>query len=461
MPKRNGTQWRALLENGLKVSIIGCGYVGLVTGVCLADKGHHVVCVDIDAGKVDRINHAIAPIHEIGLPELLTKNIGKNFSATTDFDSAVRNSEITLIAVGTPFDGKEIDLTFVKKTAEQIGLVLKTKNAYHVVVVKSTCVPGTTDEVVGPIVAAASGKILGEDFGLGMNPEFLSEGEAIRDFTNPDRIVLGGVDDRTIKQMAKLYTAFEGVPVLKTNNKTAEMIKYTSNAMLATCISFANEIGNLCTAVGGVDALDVMRANHINYYLSKRLPDGTMFKAPLASFFEAGCGFGGSCLPKDVKALIAHGEKFDQPMPVLHAVIDTNRKQPGQMLALLRKAVPDLSGKPVAVLGLAFKPDTDDLRESPAFPIIELLLREGANVKAYDPQGNEGAKKQLAEKPVTIVDSMKDCVEGAVAVVIVTRWAEFKKLPALLRKTNPSAVIIDGRRMLEKDSFPNYSGIGL
>jgi UDPglucose 6-dehydrogenase/GDP-mannose 6-dehydrogenase len=204
-----------------------------------------------------------------------------------------------------------------------------------------------------------------------------------------------------------------------------------------------------------------MRANHINYYLSKRLPDGTIFKAPLASFFEAGCGFGGSCLPKDVKALIAHGEHLDQPMPVLQAVIDTNRKQPGRVLDLLRKELPDLKDKTVAVLGLAFKPETDDLRESPAFPIIELLLREGANVKAYDPQGNAGARKQLAEKPVAIVDSMKECVAGAAAVVIVTRWAEFKELPALLKKTNSSALIVDGRRMLDKDVYPHYTGIGL
>jgi UDPglucose 6-dehydrogenase/GDP-mannose 6-dehydrogenase len=277
---------------------------------------------------------------------------------------------------------------------------------------------------------------------------------------NPDRIVLGGVDERTTSKMAELYTAFAGVPVLTTNNKTAEMIKYTSNAMLATCISFANEIGNLCSALGGVDALEVMRANHINYYLSKRLPDGTIFKAPLASFFEAGCGYGGSCLPKDTKALVAHGEKFDQPMPLLHAVIDTNRKQPGQVLALLRKQLPDLAGKTVAVLGLAFKPNTDDLRESPAFPIIELLLREEAIVKAYDPQGGPGAKKVLGDR-VAIVDSMKDCIDGAAAVVIVTRWDEFKQLPALLNQLNPLAVIVDGRRMLDKTSFPNYTGIGL
>jgi UDPglucose 6-dehydrogenase/GDP-mannose 6-dehydrogenase len=444
----------------MDVSIIGCGYVGLVTGVCLADKGHRVVCVDIDQTKVDRINNAVAPIHEAGLPELLKKNVGNGFSATTDFDSAVRNSDITLIAVGTPFDGKEIDLTYVRKTAEQIGEVLKTKNAYHVVVVKSTCVPGTTDDVVGPTVAAASGKTLGGHFGLGMNPEFLSEGEAIRDFMAPDRIVLGGHDERTQDVMAKLYEAFEGVPVLRTNNKTAEMIKYTSNAMLATCISFANEIANLSSALGGIDALEVMRANHINFYLSKKLPDGTIFKAPLASFFEAGCGYGGSCLPKDTKALVAHAEKHDVPMPLMQAVIDTNRKQPGRVLELIRKQIPDIRGKQIAVLGLAFKPGTDDLRESPAFPIIELLLREGAVIKAYDPQGGEGAKKILGDK-VKIVDGLNCALKDVAVVVIVTKWPEFGDVPALLKKLNPSALIVDGRRMLPKGSHPNYTGIGL
>lgn len=444
----------------MNVSIIGCGYVGLVTGVCLADKGHRVVCVDIDATKVDQINRAVAPIHEASLAELLKKNVGQGLSATTDFDTAVRESEITLIAVGTPFDGKEIDLTFVRRTAEQIGRVLKTKDDYHVVIVKSTVVPGTTDDLVGPTIATAAGKTLGQHFGLGMNPEFLSEGEAIRDFMNPDRIVLGGIDGRTIDLLARLYEGFAGVPVIRTNNKTAEMIKYTSNAMLATCISFANEISNLCSAVGGVDALDVMRANHINQYLSKRLPDGTIFKAPLASFFEAGCGYGGSCLPKDTKALVAHAEKFDQPMPLLQAVIDTNRKQPGRVLDLLRRAIPDLKDQPIAVLGLAFKPGTDDVRESPAFPIIELLLREGATVKAYDPQGSERAKQILSDK-VNVVGSIHRALKDVAAVVIVTKWPEFTEVPELLKQINPNALVVDGRRMLAIDSHPHYTGIGL
>ncbi len=439
----------------MNVSIIGCGYVGLVTGVCLADKGHRVVCVDIDPAKVNAINNAKAPIHEAGLADLLTKTVGKTFSATTDFDSAVRNSDITLIAVGTPFDGKLIDLSFVTKAAKQIGAVLRSKDAYHVVVVKSTVVPGTTDAVVGGAVAAASGKTAGEQFGLGMNPEFLSEGEAIRDFMNPDRIILGGIDDRTIDTVAGLYAMFK-VPVIRTNNKTAEMIKYVSNAMLATCISFANEMGNLCTAIGGVDALDVMRANQINHYLTV---NGK--KAPLASFLEAGCGYGGSCLPKDTKALLAHGERLDQPMPLLQAVIDTNRKQPGRVIELLRRHLGDLAGKRIAVLGLAFKPETDDIRESPAFPIIDLLGREGASISAYDPAAADNARKALDGKNVTIADTLADCVIDADAVLIVTRWDAFKQVPELLRQVNPGALLVDGRRMLPKESFERYTGIGL
>ena len=210
-----------------------------------------------------------------------------------------------------------------------------------------------------------------------------------------------------------------------------------------------------------LDALEVMRATHINQYLTKRLPDGSTYRAPLASFFEAGCGYGGSCLPKDTKALVAHAEKFDQPMPLIHAVIDTNRKQPGQVLSLLQRELGDIAGKKIAVLGLAFKPDTDDLRESPAFPIIELMLREDAAVSAYDPQAMAGARRVLAEKPVTLCDSMKSCVAEADAVVIVTRWDEFKSLPDVLAETNPHALIVDGRRMLKRDAHSRYTGIGL
>lgn len=444
----------------MRVSVIGAGYVGLVTGVCLAEKGHQVICVDVDQDKVAKINNGIPPIHEQGLSELLQKNINRNLRATTDLPQAVRDTEITFIAVGTPFDGSEIDLSFVKEASDQIGTALRDESTYHLIVVKSTVVPGTTDLVVRPILEAASGKRAGSDFGLGMNPEFLTEGVAVRDFMFPDRIVLGGIDRRSIDTLENLYSVFEGVPKIRTNTKTAEMVKYTSNALLATMISFTNEIGNLSAALGDIDVVDVMRMIHVNNYLSAPLPDGGRFTAPITSFLEAGCGFGGSCLPKDVKALVAHGEKAGSPMPVLNAVIKTNEQQYLQVITLLKKHFPSLKGIRISILGLAFKPDTDDMRESPAIPIINSLLAEQAKVQAYDPVANSKARKIFGDK-ITLVDSLPQALSGADAVVLVTRWDEFRQVPDLLSHINPQPVFIDGRRMLDKQSLARYEGIGL
>src|SRR4051794_7767254 len=277
--------------SGMKLSIIGTGYVGLVTGVCLADRGHDVVCVDVDRAKVDAINRGVAPIHEKGLPELLAKNAGRSLRATTDLSAAVLGSDLTFVAVGTPFDGREIDLRFIRQVATEVGSALKRKPGYHVVVVKSTVVPGTTDDVVRSLLEQASGKRAGADFGVGMNPEFLSEGVAVDDFMRPDRIVLGGIDARTADALAAVYAPFADVPVLRTTNKTAEMIKYASNALQATAISFANEIGNLCAALGGVDVVDVMAGVHLMKELNPRVDaaggGAEQVRAGIANFLSA------------------------------------------------------------------------------------------------------------------------------------------------------------------------------
>jgi UDPglucose 6-dehydrogenase len=444
----------------MKISIIGAGYVGLVTGACLAEKQNQVICVDVDQEKVRKINSGVSPIFEEGLPELIKKNINRNLIANTDLTEAVLETDTTFIAVGTPFDGKQVDLSFVKEVSRQIGTALKNKNTYHLVVVKSTVVPGTTDQVVRPILEQASGKKAGIDFGLGMNPEFLTEGIAINDFMFPDRIVIGGIDQKSLNILSQLYDAFEGVPIIKTNNKTAEMIKYTSNALLATMISFANEIGNLCAEVGDIDVVDVMRAIHINNYLSAILPTGDRFTAPIASFIEAGCGFGGSCLPKDVKALISHGQQLGLPMQLLEAVIQINLQQHQQIIALLKKHFPVLRGIRVSILGLAFKPDTDDMRESPAIPIIRALLDQQAIVKAYDPAANDVARK-IFESTITYCNDLENALVDSDAVVLVTRWNEFKRVSEILPRLSPPPVFIDGRRLLDKNVIAKYEGIGL
>jgi UDPglucose 6-dehydrogenase/GDP-mannose 6-dehydrogenase len=445
----------------MKLSIIGTGYVGLVTGVCLAEKGHSVVCVDLDESKVNQINAGQTPIYEPGLPELLERQVaGSRLRATTDLDQAVRESSLTLIAVGTPFNGDQIDLTFVRTCAAQIGAALRKKKSYHVVVVKSTVVPGTTDDIVKPILEKASGKRAGRDFGVGMNPEFLSEGEAVHDFMRPDRIVLGGIDERTRKSLAMVYRSFDGVPVLPTTNKTAEMIKYTSNALLATLISFSNEIGNLCSDLGGVDCVDVMEGVHLSQYLMPTTGNGRV-RAPIASFVAAGCGFGGSCLPKDVKALIARGNGIDSRMGLLKEVIRINEDQPRRMIELLKTRIANLRGVPVAVLGLAFKPETDDLRESPAIRLIDLLLKEEAKVLAYDPVAMPAARKALSDRQIKYCESLEAAVKRAKAILLVTSWKEFEKVPRLMTALRRHPVLVDGRRQLDKQKVKNYLGVGL
>ena len=445
----------------MRISIVGTGYVGLVSGVCLAEKGHDVVCVDVDQAKVEQINAGEPPIHEAGLKELLRNNLKRTFRATTDLRAAVLDSDLSLIAVGTPFDGDEIDLRFIREVASQIGAVLKDKPAYHAVVVKSTVVPGTTDGVVLPLLEQASGKKAGRDFGVGMNPEFLREGEAVRDFLSPDRIVLGAMDDRTASLLEELYLPFTGVDQLRTNPRTAETIKYAANSLLATLISFSNEIGNLCAAVGEVDVVEVMRGVHLDKRLSPILPDGRRIKPAITTYLEAGCGFGGSCFPKDVKALIAHGAKTGSAMRLLNAVIEVNAAQPHKVLALLRRNFPVLAGVRVSVLGLAFKPGTDDMRESPAIPIVNELLAGSALVRAFDPVAREAARKIFGNGQLAFSETLSDAIHDAQAILLLTRWPEFNELPRLLKDLPEQPLLIDGRRMLDKRMVARYEGVGL
>ena len=447
----------------MRVSIIGAGYVGLVTGACLADKGHEVRCVDIDAGRVERINAGEAPIHEEGLPDLLARTVGNRLEATTDLADAVDWSDLTMLAVGTPLgDDGTIDLRFVTAAAEQVGRSLRDRDPdrYHVTVVKSTVVPGTTSRTVTPVLEQASGRGAGLDFGVGVNPEFLTEGTAVTDFMAPDRIVIGGIDDRSVDTIEQLYTTFPDAPRVRTNPSTAELIKYTSNALLATMISFSNEIGNLAATLGDVDVADVTAGVHDSIYLSPRLHDGTRVRAPLSSFLEAGCGFGGSCLPKDVGALIAHGERSGTPMPLLRSVLDINVGQPGRLVALTRDGLGGLRRRRISVLGLAFKPDTDDLRQSPAFPVIDGLRAEGAIVTAHDPVAVPAARARLTED-VTTTDDLETALTDADAVVIVTRWDQYLAVPKIIANRDPEPLVVDGRRMLERDSVAHYTGIGL
>lgn len=426
----------------MNISIIGSGYVGLCTGIGLALKGHVVNCVDIDAKKVESINKGVPPIYEIGLADNMKKCLkGKKFYATTDIYSAINNSDITFIAVGTPSreDGS-IDLSFIKSASEQIGKALKNKKSYHIVVMKSTVIPGTVEDVVIPLLEK-SGKRTGKDFGVCMNPEFLREGFAINDFLNPDRIVIGELDKKSGDVLEKLYCDFKS-PKIRCSIKTAEMSKYASNAFLATKISFINEIGNICKKLG-IDTYDVAKIIGSD----KRI-------APY--FLNAGVGFGGSCFPKDVSAIISKADDMNMDIKLMKSVIDVNRKQRLLIIDLLKKRT-TIKGKKVAILGLSFKADTDDVRDSVATDIIKELIRNGAIVSAYDPKAMSNMKRIIPD--VEYKKSAKDCLTGSDSCIILTDWDEFKELSDKDFLVMRNKIIIEGRKVLDKNKVKNFEGI--
>ncbi|MFA7562666.1 MAG: UDP-glucose/GDP-mannose dehydrogenase family protein [Methanoculleus sp.] len=419
----------------MKISIIGCGYVGAVTGACFAALGHEIVFVDLDPDKIAAITAGKSPIYEPGLDELLQEN-ASTVTATGDLADAVCRTEATFICVGTPSqqDGS-IDLAHVRSVAAGIGRVLKDKLDGHTVIVKSTVLPGTTEGVVLPILEAESGKQAFVDFGLASNPEFLREGSALSDFFTPDRIVIGVSDDRSRRRLEELYAPID-CPKMITAIPVAEMIKYVSNAFLATKISFANEIGNICKRME-IDTAEVFRGVGMDHRINP-------------AFFQSGIGFGGSCFPKDVRALIARAEEVGVEPKILKDVIEVNEEQPLKLLELLTAHLPDLDRKTIGLLGLAFKPNTDDVRESRAIPIVETLLRRGATVLAYDPMAMVNFRKLYPQ--IDYVPTAADAL-AADAVLITTEWKEFESL------NYSGKVVIDGRRIERAREGSTYDGV--
>ncbi len=446
----------------MRVSVVGAGYVGLVTAVGLAELGHEVVCVDLDAARVEQVAAGVPPFHEPGLKDLLARNIGARLTATTDLRSAVQNSEITLIAVGTPLLDGEIDLSAVVAAARAIGAALASKDGYHVVVVKSTVVPGTTDGVVLRTLEAASAKAGRESVRRRCQSRVPHRrpGRLGLHGSRPHRARSPRRSDVEPAARSSTIPFRSEIPRLCTNTRTAEMIKYASNALLATMISFANEIGNLCSATGDVDVVDVMRGVHLSSYITPRSAKGERVEAPIASFLGAGCGFGGSCLPKDVRALISEGARRGQPMRILNAVIETNDAQPDEVMRLAEESAGDLRDRRVTVLGLAFKPATDDVRESPAIPIISRLLDRGAKVTVHDPLVTT-LPEVLQGAGVDLDSDLEGTLEQAEVVILVTRWDTYSDVPALLARLREPPVLVDGRRMIDKTSVLRYAGVGL
>ncbi len=434
------------LKKHPKISVIGTGYVGLCTAVGFASKGYSVLACDVDEAKIGKINRGIPPFHEPGLQEKLSESLAKGHlrGLVGQTDRVVGETDLTFVAVGTPSrpDGS-IDLQYIESAAGNIGKALKQKDAYHMTVIKSTVVPGTTQDVVKPALERESKKKCGADFGLCMNPEFLRQGSAFQDTVNADRVVVGSFDKQSGDKLEDLYRDFYSghvPPIIRTTLSTAELIKYASNAMLATKISFINTIANICEKIPGADVKVVATAMG----LDKRI--GSLF-------LDAGLGYGGSCFPKDVKALIACSKAFGYTPELLDATENVNKKQPLKAVEFCKQQLGALEGKRIAILGLAFKPDTDDMREARVIPIINQLLKEGATVTAYDPVAIPMARTIFRNK-IQYAKSTMECLQKADCCILVTEWPEFKTLtPQNFIKNMKQPVLIDGRRIYDPQVF--------
>jgi UDPglucose 6-dehydrogenase len=429
----------------MRVSIVGSGYVGTTVAACLADIGHDVYNIDIDEEIVDAINAGETPIHEPGLDALVSAYGGKTLQATTDYD-AVTDTDLTMLALPTPNepDGS-IDLSAMKAGIESVGEALREKDGYHLVVVKSTVIPGTTEDELRPILESASGKTDGDEIGLAVNPEFLREGSAVDDFMEPDKIVVGtDGDERALDLIATLYEPIVtdwDVPVVETGRREGEMIKYANNSFLAAKVSLINDLGNICKEFG-VDAYEVADAIGLDDRIGER-------------FLRSGIGWGGSCFPKDVDAIRAAARAAGYEPKMLDATVAVNDQQPERLLGLLDDHV-DVSGKRVAVLGLAFKPGTDDIRNSRAIPVIQGLLDRGADVVGYDPVAADEMREQFPD--IEYADSPAAALDGASGAVVVTDWDEFAALDEEFDRMAQS-VVVDGRRIISRRDGVTYEGL--
>ncbi|WP_435333096.1 UDP-glucose 6-dehydrogenase AglM [Haloarchaeobius sp. TZWWS8] len=432
----------------MDVSIIGSGYVGTTAAACFADYGHDVVNVDIDEDIVASINAGESPVHEPGLDELIAEHAGDRLRATTDY-AAVRETDVTFLAVGTPSreDGS-IDTSIVEAATESLGAALDSKEGKHLVVVKSTVVPGTTDELVAPTLAEAGDLTIGEDVHVAVNPEFLQMGTAVENFRNPHKVVFGtqNGDEWALDTLRELFEPIvdsADPAVVETGLREGEMIKYANNAYLASKVSLINDIGNVCKEFD-VDAYEVADAIGLDPRIGSR-------------FLRSGLGWGGSCFPKDVAAIIAAAKSQGYEPPLLEAAVEVNDLQPRRLLELLAARV-DLEGVRIAVLGLSFKPGTDDVRGTRSLPVVEGLLARGAHVVAYDPVATEKFRETHPSLDVEYVDSAAAALEDADGCAVVTDWDEFAALDAEF-DAMARPVVVDGRHVVERREGLEYEGL--
>jgi len=439
-----------------RISVFGLGPVGLVTGVCFARKGHHVVGIDPDANRLERIKKAEPPFHEPKLKEYLARTIKDGTFSVSGDSSANVQSDLAYVTVGTPSseDGG-IDLTYVRNAAMAIGQSLCQTAHYQLIVIKSTVTPGTVSTLIKPMIENVSAKTAGKDFGLCSNPEFLREGNAIHDAEFPDRIVIGSDDKGAIMRLENFYKEFHTEsmpPVVRTTHENSELIKYANNAFLAMKVSFINTIANIAERTPNADIQTIAHGIGLDERIGSK-------------FLNAGLGWGGSCFPKDLKALVRFSKTLNYDPELVESIIRTNDRQRIRAVRLAKEALGSLSGKRIAILGLAFKPYTDDMREAVSVSLVRELLTEGARVIAYDPAALENARRIFRDN-ISYAKDQFECIEGADCSIIVTEWDEFKGItPNDFLQRMRSPVVIDGRRIYDADEFSRarirFSAIGL
>ena len=432
----------------MKIAVIGTGYVGLVTGACFSEFGVDVTCVDVDSEKIEKLNRGVIPIYEPGLDQLVERNVRDGrLHFTTDLVAAVETSKVVFFAVGTPpkEDGSP-DMSFYQTAAKEVAAAI---NGYKVLVTKST-VPVGTGKWLREFVTA--NLKIETEFGVASNPEFLREGAAIEDFMRPDRVVIGSNEQRAIEVMKDLYRPLHLIetPIVVTSLEAAELIKYAANAFLATKITFINEIANLCDAIG-CDVHDVARGMGMDNRIGRK-------------FLHPGPGYGGSCFPKDTRALTTVADQFGVETRIVDAVIEANDRQRDAMLTKIETLVGDLNGKQIGVLGLSFKPETDDMRESPAVDVIKMMTEKGARVCAYDPVAMEEARKCL-DYGVLFADDEYGAIQNSDALVIITEWNQFRALDMeRVKKLLKTPKIADLRNIYEPEDVRalgfEYVGVG-
>ncbi len=433
-----------------KVSILGTGFIGLCSAACFAEKDIMILASTHNEKKAKMINEGKAPFYEADLQEIMDGikvNKPELLQCLLDPVKAVLETDISMITQGTPMrEDKSIDLGYIESTAREIGEALKQKDKYHLVVVRSTVVPGTTRNLVGKIITEVSGKVPGKDFGLCMQPEFLAEGRSIEDTLRPDRIVIGEIDEKSGAMLQEFYEYFYGdhlqnCPVLRMNLESAELVKYGNNCLLSTKISYANEFANFAELVPNVDVGQVMKGVGLDYRLNSR-------------FLNAGVGFGGSCFHKDVNAIKAWSKSKGYTSRLLEAVLGINDDQAIHIVDMAEQLAGKLAGKKVALLGLAFKPGTDDMREAASIRVVNELRKRGiTDIIGYDPKANKTAEMEMGDK-IKYAESIEETLKDSECAILITEWDEFKKLtPDDFKKQTKTPNLVDGRRIFDYDEF--------